>query len=159
MVDVERASVEAAESIQIRNKDEILAAVADIAERLSANVEVTGSITRVEEEAVYTSLGQAAGVIPEEILSVIQVDLIRDDKGIIIMREENPIANLKVEKVSPEGSRCRVLESAAKLETGFSVRKGRVDIERKETEASLVVKSVPENARVYLNSEFSGVTL
>lgn len=158
LVDVEKASVEAAETIQVRSKEALLPAIKEIVQRLSENVEIVGRVTRVDEGEVYTSLGEAAGVAPNAVLSVVQIELIKDEQGQVIMREENPVANLVVEKVSPEGSRCRVLASVAPLETGFTVRKGELALEREEGKSSLVVRSVPEGANVYLNSQFLGVT-
>jgi len=158
LVDVERAVVEAAESVEIRSKEDIRPAITEISRRLSERVEITGKIFRIEEHVLYTTLGESAGVTPDQALSVVKVDLIRDGKGHIMMREETPVANLVVEKVSPEGSRCRVLEAAGNLETGMTVRRGRLELESIETAASLEVKSIPENARVYLGDKFLGVT-
>ncbi|MBA7651415.1 hypothetical protein ES703_59234 [subsurface metagenome] len=45
LVDVEKASVEAAESIQIRSGEEILEAVAKIVERISEKIELSGRVT------------------------------------------------------------------------------------------------------------------
>ncbi|GAH23051.1 unnamed protein product, partial [marine sediment metagenome] len=158
LVDVEKASVEAAESIQIRSGEEILGAVSKIVKRLSEKVELSGKITRIEASSIYTSMGQEMGVIPADLLSVFRMDLVKDDTGKIIMREETPIANLIVEKVSPEGSKCRLFDSSEKIKTGFFVRKGRVSLEEAMKGTALVVKSIPESSRVFLNSEFIGIT-
>jgi len=158
LVDVERAAVEAAENIQIRSQEELLEAVAKISGRLSSLVELIGKVTRVEAEAVYTSLGEDAGIAPGDILSASAIELIKDDEGKIIMREENSVANLVVETVSPEGSRCRVLEVAGEIITGLTIRKGQVELVREQDKGSLVVHSNPENAKVFLEGEFLGVT-
>ncbi|MFH1833728.1 MAG: PEGA domain-containing protein, partial [bacterium] len=158
LVDVEKASVEAAETVQVRSKEDLLSAVKAIVQRLSANIQIVGRVTRVDGAEVYTSLGAAAGVAPEAVLSVLQIELIKDEQGQLIMREENPVANLVVEKVSPEGSRCRILASAAQVQSGYTVRKGEIALEREEGSSTLVVRSVPEGANVYLNSQFLGLT-
>ncbi|MBA7651414.1 hypothetical protein ES703_59233 [subsurface metagenome] len=103
-------------------------------------------------------MGREMGVVPADFLSVFRVDPIKDDSGRIIMREETHIANLVVEKVGAEGSKCKLLESSDDIESGFFVRKGRVDIKASESASILVVKSIPENSRVFLDSEFIGVT-
>ena len=158
LVDVETASVEGAETVQVRNQEALLPAIREIVKRLSAGIEVVGRVTRVDEGVVYTSLGEAAGMGPEAVLSVFKIDLIKDDQGRVVMREETPVANLVVEKASPEGSRCRVLAAAAPIETGFAVRQGKAELEREQSRGTLVVGSVPQGANVYLDSQFIGVT-
>jgi len=158
LVDVEKGAVEVAESSQIRSDAELSEAIARIVQKLSDRIEITGKITRIDGQNVYVSLGEDSGTKIGEELSVVRTELIRDDAGSIIMREEKPVANLSVEVVSPEGSRCRIVESAFSLETNMTVRKGRIELERKETTCTLEVKSIPENSRVFLNSDFIGVT-
>lgn len=158
MVDVERAAVEAAESIQIKSKEDIIPAIAEIVQRLNAKIVIVGYITRVEEATVYTSIGAGTGIGPNENLAVVQVSQIEDESGRVIMREEKPAANLIVESVSAEGSRCRVLEKAVALESGMTVRRGKIVIPETESECGLSVSSVPEEAKVFLNGEFVGVT-
>ena len=94
----------------------------------------------------------------DDVVSVTAVELIRDDDGRVIMREEKSIANLLVEKVSPEGSRCRILELAGELETGLSVRPGKSEIEKALDTSGLEVRSVPDNANVFLDGKYLGIT-
>jgi len=117
-----------------------------------------GRITGVEETAVYISLGELSGGRIDDVVSVTAVELIRDDSGKVIMREEKSIANLLVEKISPEGSRCRILELAGVLETGLSVRPGKAEIEKAQDRSSLEVRSVPDNANVFLDGKYLGIT-
>jgi len=158
MVDVERAAVEAAETVEIRNDGELLDKISEIAGQLSRQVKIVGQITLLDENSVYVSLGKDSGITPGQHLSVTMIQLIKDQKGQVVMREENGVANLIVEEISVEGSRCRVLESSGKLSTGMTVRLGEIDIAVKENTSSLEIRSVPENARVYLDSTFLGVT-
>ena len=48
-------------------------------------MEVTGRILKIEEAAVYISLGETARIAPEQVLSVVQVDLIKNEQGRVIM--------------------------------------------------------------------------
>jgi hypothetical protein len=157
VVDVERASIEAAETVQIRSKADIPSAASVIVGRLSGRVVPVGTITRVDGGAIYVSLGEAWGVAASDALSVMTTELTRDEAGKILLREERGLANLVVEKASPEGSLCRVLEKASDLQVGMSVRKGAADIQQ-ETKAGIVVESVPDNAQVFWDDGLLGVT-
>jgi len=166
IVDVEKGAVEAAESIEVRTDEELSSAVAEIVRRLSSRVEVVGRIARIDDSGVYVSLGTESNLAAGSLLSVVRVDLIKDDAGRIVLREEHPVANLSVETVSKEGSRCRVLESVSTPELGMVVRKGTVELARSETDAGLrsetdaglEIRSLPEGARVYLDNGFLSVT-
>ena len=158
MVDIEKGEIEAAESIEIKSADGIRTAVSEIVDVLIKQVEITGEIIAVEEESVFTSLGEYADVVENNVLSVFLLELIKGATGNVIMREEVPVANLLVEKVSTEGSRCRVLETAGEIEPGMTVRRGETDIDINEEECRLLIKSIPENARVFIDSKFMGLT-
>ncbi|TFG80458.1 MAG: hypothetical protein E4H20_11030, partial [Spirochaetales bacterium] len=121
IVDVERGSVEAAESVQVRTQEDLIGAVTEIVRRLAGRIELVGSIAAIDGDAVYVSLGTAAGMEPDQVLSVVQIDAVTDAAGRIVMREERPVANLVVESASLEGSRCRVRELAGELSLGMSV--------------------------------------
>lgn len=158
LVDVERATVEAADSIQIKKGADLQKTISQIVSRLQGNLRFTGAVTALEGDAVYTSLGEGMGVGPADILGVFKTDLIKDDKGSVIMREETSVANLVVEQVSPEGSKCKILESSGKLSKGLLVRKGRITLQEAGTGGSLAVETIPEGAKVFLGREFIGVT-
>ena len=133
LVDVERATVEAADSIQIKKGADLQKTISQIVSRLQENLRFTGAVTALEGDAVYTSLGEGMGVGPADILGVFKTDLIKDDTGSVIMREETSVANLVVEQVSPEGSKCKILESSGKLSKGLLVRKGRIALQKAGT--------------------------
>lgn len=158
LVDVERAAVETAATVEVRDDGELLEKITGLARQLSEEVELIGRITLLEENLVYTSLGSEAGIAPGDTLSASTVDFVRDEMGQVVMREEKGIANILVEEISPEGSRCRILESNGSLEPGMTVRIGAVKIQVKSDKSALDVKSEPENARVYLDSTFLGIT-
>ena len=157
VVDVERAAVEAAESIQIRSKADIQNVAGVVVNRLSGRIQPVGKITRVDAGAIYVGLGEGWGIAPAELLSVARVELTKDAAGKILLREEKALANLVVEKVSPEGSLCRVQEKAAELQVGMSVRRGAATIQQ-ETKCGLAVDSVPDNAKVFWDDVLLGVT-
>ncbi len=158
LVDVEKGSVELAESIQIRNGDDLAAAVSNIVKKIGSRVELSGKVTGIDEGFIYTSVGELMGVEPGDLLSIYRIYPIKDDQDNIIMREEIAVANLVVEMVSIEGSKCRLLESGDRIEVGDSVRLGSVNLEVIESKGSLTVESIPEGSHVFLNSEFIGVT-
>ncbi|GEM_PF-1570507 len=158
LVDVEKGSVVAAETIQIRTSEEIVKAASEITERLSRQIKIEGKVARIAEDKVYTTLGTDSGVSPEMVLGVTERKLIKDNKGKVIMHEDIPVANLVVENASTEGSRCRILEKGKEIKTGYYVQKGKIKIELNKKKATLKVGSVPENAKVYLNTNFTGVT-
>lgn len=158
LVDVERATVEAAESIQIKKGADLQKTISKIVSRLQGKLEFTGEITVLEGNAVYTSLGEGMGIGPADVLGVFKTDLIKDDTGAVIMREETSVANLVVEQVSPEGSKCRILDSAGELSKGLPVRKGRIELQKTGTGGRLAVETIPEGAKVFLGREFIGVT-
>jgi hypothetical protein len=157
-VDVENANVEVAESVQIRSDDDIVMSISEIVARISSQIEIVGTVTRVDGAEVYTSLGKLAGVEPEEILSVLTVELIRDESGKVIMREEIALANIIAESVSQEGSRCKIIESAFDLEVGSTVRPGKMPIQRQENMSGLEVRTVPDHTKVFLDGKFLGLT-
>ena len=158
LVDVERGAVEATGSVDIASDRDIRPAVARLVQRLSERISVTGRVAKVEEGVVYTTLGEILGVAEGDTLGVYRISAVTDDAGRVIMREETAIANLVVEKTGEQGSRCRATEKIAELEPGMYVRKGSVELDQDRGAASILVRSLPENARVYLDSQFIGVT-
>jgi hypothetical protein len=158
LVDVERGAVEATGSVDIPSDKEIRPAVAQLVERLSARISISGRVARVEEGVVYTTLGETLGVSAGDTLGVFRISAVTDDAGRVVMREETPIANLEVEKTGEEGSRCRVVEKSGDVEAGMLVRKGKAVLEQSTAAAAILVRSIPENARVFLDSQFIGVT-
>ena len=158
LVDVEHATVEAAESIQIKKGADLQKTISKIVSRLQGKLEFTGEITVLEGNAVYTSLGEGMGIRPADVLGVFKTDLIKDDTGAVIMREETSVANLVVEQVSPEGSKCRILDSAGELSKGLPVRQGRIELQKTGTGGRLAIETIPEGAKVFLGKEFIGVT-
>jgi len=158
LVDVERGAVEATGSVDIASDRDIRPAVTRLVQRLAERISVTGQVAKIEEGVVYTTLGEILGVAEGDTLGVYRISAVTDDAGQVIMREETAIANLIVEKTAGEGSRCRVVEKATELEPGLYVRKGRIELEQEQGAAQVLVRSIPENARVYLDSQFIGVT-
>jgi len=158
LVDVERGAVEATGSVDIASDRDIRPAVARLVQRLSDRISVTGQVAKLEEGVVYTTLGEILGIAEGDTLGVYRISAVTDDSGQVIMREETAIANLIVEKTAREGSRCRVVEKSSEIEPGMFVQRGSVELEQERSAASVLVRSIPENARVYLDSQFIGVT-
>jgi len=158
LVDVERGAVEATGSVDISSDRDIRPAVARLVQRLSERISVTGQVAKLEEGVVYTTLGEILGIAEGDTLGVYRISAVTDDAGQVIMREETAIAKLVVEKTAREGSRCRVVEKTSEIEPGMFVQKGSVELEQERNTASVLVRSLPENARVYLDSQFIGVT-
>ena len=158
MVDVESATVESALTLRIRSEEELLGQIETAAPQLSENMSFAGQVTAVTETEVYVSLGEGAGLQAEDILSVLQIELVKDEQGRVLLSEERPVANLVVEKVSPEGSLCRVLERESAIEEAMTVRLGAAEIQKTRDLGSLEVRSVPEGSNVFLNGQFVGPT-
>ena len=158
LVDIEKGQIEAAESIEVKSKEDMRRAVTAIAKTLVNQIEITGRITAIDEDTVYTTLGEDSGVEEGSLLSVISTELIKDDSGSVIMREEIPVANLRVEKVSSEGSRCLVIEAATDIRKGLTVRKGETELEIRNEKCNLIIKSIPKDARVFIDGKFMGLT-
>lgn len=158
LVDVERAEVEAADSIQVRSAAELPEKVSELIGRITAGISITGKITGTEDESVYISLGTRSGITAGDTLSVYRTEIIRDEEGTILMREDVSVANLRAEHVQEDGSRCIIIESAESLEKGFFVRPGRTELSEKGDYGSISVDSRPKNARVFLNGDFVGET-
>ena len=158
LVDVERGVVEASENTDIGSDREIRAAAERLVARIAARVSIAGKVASLAAGAVYTNLGTDLGVRKGDLLAAYRVSLVRDSGGRVVMREDIPVANLEVDEVSEEGSRCRVLEKAGEIVAGLSVKPGRVEIANAVVGSGLTVTSIPENSRVFLDSEFIGVT-
>lgn len=158
LIDVERAEVELAESIQVRSVEDLPAQVEEIIRRISAGMEIRGRISGIKGSAVYVSLGSRGGVRAGDLLSVYRVGVVRDEAGKILMREEVPLANLRAETVQEESSRCSVVDSTATPEPGLFVRRGRADLGTEDDFGTISVDSIPQGARVFLDGDFFGET-
>jgi hypothetical protein len=158
LVDVERGVIEASENTDIGSDRDIRDAAARLVQRLASRIAITGKVSAVQDGAVYTSLGMDLGVKKGDSLAAYRISLVKDNVGKILLREEVPVANMEVDQVSEEGSRCLVLEKATVIEPGLSVRPGKVALANVAKGAGLIVTSIPDNSRVFINSEFVGVT-
>ncbi len=158
LVDVERGVVEASENTDVVSDGEIRVAVERLVARLVARVRISGRVARLDKGVVYASLGSELGVKAGDFLSVWRTTPVNDSAGKVIMQEESAVALLQVEEASEGGSRCRVLEKAGELEEGLAVRPGRVELAKTAKGAGLTVRSIPDNARVFLDEELIGVT-
>ena len=94
LADVERATVEAAESIEVRSKDYIRNAVVEISSRLSESVKISVRIVKVDDKSVHTTLSSEAGIQSEQLLSVIVVVPILEDRFLGVT--QLPVINLLV---------------------------------------------------------------
>lgn len=158
LIDVERAEVELAESIQVRSMAELPAKVEEIIDRITSGISVTGKVVGTEEDSVYISLGARSGTAVGDILGVYKTEIIRDDAGTILMREDIPAANLRAERVQEDRTRCSILESAEPVEPGLFVRPGRADLGDGDEYGAIAVESKPEGAMVFLDDDFLGET-
>ncbi len=159
LVDVERGTVDAVANEGIRSKDDLESGVKKAVEKLVSHMSFTGEVERVKGNILYTSFGSMMGAKSGMNLAVYRVIPIKDKSGKVFMNDKIPVANVVVEAVTKTGSRCRVVNSSGKLEPGLLVEKGKVELKgRLSRESSITVKSIPENAKVFLNSQFLGVT-
>jgi len=156
MVDVESATVESALTLRIRSDEELLGEIEAAVPQLLADMSLSGQVTQATDTEVYVSFGEAAGLAEGDVLSVVQIELVKDENGKVLLSEERPVANLVVEKVSPEGSLCRVLEREGAIEEEMTVRIGAAEIEKTKELGSLEVRSDPEGSNVFLNGQFVG---
>ncbi len=159
LVDVERGSIDAVANVGIRSRDDLENGVKKAVEKLISGMSFSGEVENVKGNIIYTSFGSAMGARPGMNLAVYRVIPIRDKSGKVFMNDKIPVANVVVESVTKTGSRCKVVESGGKLEVGLVVERGRVQLEKAGVmKSSITVKSIPENAKVFLNSQFIGVT-
>jgi len=158
LIDVEKAEVEIAESIQIKSAEDLPEQIEEIIRRLTSEISVTGKVTGREGDTVYISLGSRSGLTSGDILSVYRIDIIKDDRGTVLMREDVPLANLRAETVQETGSRCVIIESSEPVEKGFYVRQGQTELGERGDYGSISVGSIPEGARVFLENDFLGET-
>ncbi|TFG82878.1 MAG: PEGA domain-containing protein [Spirochaetales bacterium] len=159
LVDVKRARIEAAETFEVPTRDDLLDVIAQAAKKLVSKLEIVGEITRIDESGVYISLGEESGLAAGNTLTVFLNEKVINDKGQILFSEESSIANLIIEKVSPEGSLCRITNQNADPDIGMSVRPGTVNIsDEEEKNGSIQVESIPTGSTVFLNGDFVGRT-
>ncbi len=159
LVDVERGTIDAVANVGIRSEDDLESGVKKAVEKLVSSMSFTGEVERIKGGIVYTSFGSAMGAKPGVNLSVYRVIPIKDKLGKVFMNDKVPVANVVVEAVTKTGSRCRVVESVGKLEIGLVVEKGKAKLGKTSVQkSSISVKTIPENAKVFLNSQFLGIT-
>ncbi len=159
LVDVEEGTIDAVANTGITSDDELQQGVSRVVEKLISNIRFTGRVKKVEGQVVYTSYGSTMGAKKGMNLAVYKILPIRDESGKIFMNDRVPVANIVVESSTENGSRCTVVESGGSIEPGFLVERGKADLGSKRAGgASITVRSIPENAKVFLNSQFLGVT-
>jgi hypothetical protein len=159
LVDVERARIEVADTFKVSLKEDLLEVVARAAESLVMGLEVVGKVTHTDDTGIYISLGKESGLDPGDSLSVFLNEKVLNDKGIILLSEETPVANLTVIRLSLEGSLCRVTSQSADPLPGMTVRPGMVKLQgAEEITGSIRVGSLPSGSNVFLNGEYVGLT-
>ncbi len=161
LVDVETGSVETAETVEVPTEESLLEAVRRIVSLVGRGIKLVGEVSVVQENAVYVSLGEAAGLAPGNYLQAFDVELIKDRDGQILFREEKSLALLKVLAVDEQGSRCEIVGGADEIREGAAVRLS--DAPPQETleerqRGSVRFISVPAGAKAYLNGELVGIT-
>lgn len=158
LIDVERAEVEAAESIQVRSVEDLPEKVEELIRRISSGMDVRGRISGIEGSAVYVSLGSRGGVRAGDLLAVYRMEIIRDEEGKILMREEIPMANLRAEAVQEESARCTLVDSKGDLKAGLYVSRGGAELGGEDNFGTISVDSIPQGARVFMDGSFFGET-
>ncbi|MBN2049621.1 MAG: PEGA domain-containing protein [Spirochaetales bacterium] len=161
IVDVETASTEFAATVDIASDEAIRQAAESLVRQIAETISVIGEVRLIDGEDVYVTLGSAMGIAPEDILSVFEVNFVRDRSGLILFREEQITGALKVLDADDRGSRCEQIGTAGSpVREGMLVRRGTTDLSvlEEEPKGSIVLVSVPEGAKAYLNDELVGLT-
>ncbi|MBN1698901.1 MAG: PEGA domain-containing protein [Spirochaetales bacterium] len=159
MVDVETGSVEIAESMDIANDDEIRKTCHAIAGKVAGTISIVGEVVLIEGDDVYINLGIDVGLREGDHLEVFDVELVKDKRGNILLREEKDVAYLKISSVDREASRCTAVRRVKEIANGMVVRKSTNQLEPENGRAaSITFTSIPEGAKAYINGEFVGIT-
>ncbi len=160
MVDIESGAIEVSDSIDIPSDDNIKIAVSSIVKKIAKNINIIGTVKLVQDDYVFIDLGESTGISQDDKLSILNMKLIKDRNGKIIMREETPVANIKVVKADKKGSKCEIIKSWSDIKVGMAVKLGEkaYTTPTEKRKGNITVKSYPEGAKAFLDGEFIGLT-
>ena len=156
VVDVETGTIDFAITRELKNKEEIRRAVKEIVKTIvnKLNREV-GKVSVVKGNTIYIDIGKNQGVETGELFTCYSVNLIKDNSGRVIMKEEIPVGTIKVVAVDDEGAKCEIVQG--RPEAGNLVKPGPATRHEKR-KGIISIKSIPENAKAYLDGQYIGKT-
>ena len=133
LVDVKTGALEVAQNVTNKRGEEGLTrAITDLVEKLSAKVQVEGSIIRIKGEIVLVDLGVNHGMMENQEVSVVRLgDVVTDLGGTVIGRAEDLIGSLVLTAVKGDYSEARIGAAKTPFRVGDKVRiaGGRIEIE------------------------------
>jgi len=158
LVDIENGAIEISESINVPSLEELSDACSKIVKKIAEKISINGEIKLIEANTIYIDIGSALGIKKGDRLTVIDIKLIKDKEGKIIMREENVAGELEVISSDENGSKCKIVKKIREIKEGMIVKKSSTEIAGTLEKGNITVNSIPEGAKAYLDGEFIGTT-
>jgi TolB-like protein len=124
LVDVETGALELAQNTKsLRGEDGLPAAIAELVKQIAQQVNIEGSIIKINGKTVLVDIGKNYGVKVGQQMSIIRIgDYVTDLGGSIIGNTEDLVGLLEISKVNPDYSEAQIVQVKIEPRLGDKVR-------------------------------------